>query len=74
MHSISILASKGNAATWYVERAGAGEGKSTRKLKIKGNPFTPSWMVVYSLPWSLDKKALRWSNMISERQCHSRRD
>jgi hypothetical protein len=28
MHSISILASNGKAATWYVARAGAGEGKS----------------------------------------------
>ncbi len=28
MHSISILAFKGRAATWYVERAGAGAGKS----------------------------------------------
>ena len=31
MHSISILASNGNAATWYVERAGAGEGKSAKQ-------------------------------------------
>lgn len=28
MHSISILASKGSAATWYVEREGKGAGKS----------------------------------------------
>lgn len=28
MHSISIRAFKGRAATWYVERAGAGAGKS----------------------------------------------
>lgn len=28
MHSISILASSGNAATWYVDLAGAGAGKS----------------------------------------------
>nr|GMD53202.1 stress response protein NST1-like [Ipomoea batatas] len=28
MHSISILASIGNAATWYVALAGAGDGKS----------------------------------------------
>jgi hypothetical protein len=28
MHSTSILASNGNAATWYVERAGNGAGKS----------------------------------------------
>ena len=35
MHSISILAFSGSAATWYVERAGAGAGKSaTRTANI----------------------------------------
>lgn len=34
MHSISILASKGSAATWYVDRAGAGEGKSAKYEKV----------------------------------------
>lgn len=34
MHSISILASNGSAATWYVERAGAGAGKSAWCSKV----------------------------------------
>ena len=37
MHSISIRASNGNAATWYVDRAGAGAWKSvmTKHLASK---------------------------------------
>lgn len=41
MHSTSILASNGNAATWYVERAGAGEGKSAQqKVMWKRGNYT----------------------------------